>query len=410
MMVRRIVSAMAAAMFCCLVASGAELTMGEVVEFPHAGIALAVPQDHLMRNVAAPLDVMRATAEQNGRPVQAVSLAAFPIDRDDLTAESLAEAGIAVHSGNLAIRNLQVLSKAAMKVADLEGAARQLSYSLRGEETVAATVYFVRQLDQPKMRLCYVLTVETLAERKAEVLPTLGEVVKTVRLMELRHPAQIAIGPMGAAMKDPQGRWSIRPPMGWYASVTPAGATMAQTDYLQGQEPALIAYLVATTTAATSADQQMDQCLNSLEKTATQRGLAGRLVSRKNLKLAGRDACQIVFEQSPKPPPATEPLSSPETAAATQTSTQAATQAAAEAPQPVVIVQRNLCLFAGVAGKSECFLLVLVAQGAAPNSAEAMMDKIAEGFELLTPAAAASPQTAPALQTAPAPQTAPATP
>jgi hypothetical protein len=396
MMARRIVSALAAAMFCCLIASGAELNMGEVVEFPHAGIALAVPQDHLMQNVAAPLDVMRATAVQNGQPVQAVSLAVFPIDRDDLTAESLAEAGIAGHSENLAIRNLQVLSKAAMKVADLEGAARQISYSLRGEETVAATVYFVRQLDQPRMRLCYVLTVEALAERKADVLPTLGEVVKTVRLTALRHPAQIAIGPLGAAIKDPQGRWSIRPPLGWYASVAPAGATMAQTDYLLGQEPALIAYMVATTTDATSAEQQMNQCLDALEKTATQRELQGRLVSRKNLKLAGRDACQIVFEQLPKPSPATASRMSPETEAATQANTQAATQAApVDAPQPVVIVQRNLCLPAGAAGKSDSFLLVLVAQGATARSAEAMMDKIAEGFELPTPDAAPAPQTAP---------------
>jgi hypothetical protein len=382
--------------------------MGEAVEFPHAGIALAVPQGHQMQTVSDSIDVMRAEAFQDNQPVQAVTLSAEPVAQVAPTAEMLADARIASQANSLTIRNLQVLNTATMKVADLDGAARLLSYTLRGEETVAATLYFVRELAQPKMRMCYILTVVAPASRKSDVLPTLGEVVKTVRLIAMRHPAELPVNQLGPAMRDPQGRCSIRLPLGWYAPPGPGGLSMAQTDYLLGGPPTVSAHVVVEAVDAASVQQRMDQCVEAARKAAADRNLQRRLLSRKNAELAGREACQIVFQQSPN----TQPASAPQTSQAAESATQ---PGAVATPPSVVIVQRSLCLPGAEGKKAENFSLVLVAQGAAPEASEAMMDKIAEGFQLLGPASTTAPATssAPAGPLPPpgaAPQETPATP
>lgn len=383
---RRIAAVLAAVLFSAAVA-GAELPMGEVVEFPHAGIALAIPQGHRMQTVNEPFDVMRAAAFEGNQPVQAVTLSALPVSQVALSAEVLADAMIASQTNNLAIRNLQVLNTATMKVAELDGAAKLLSYSFRGEETVAATVYFVRELDLPKMRMCYVLTVEAPASRKSDVLPALGEVVKTVGLIAVRHPVDLVASQLGPVVANPQGRFSVRLPLGWYASGGATGLSMAQTDYLLGGLPTVSAHVVYSVVEAGSVQERMDQCLEAAHRAAAARNLQVRLVSRQNVKLAGHDACQIVFEQSAKTQPASAPQSSPATS-----------QAAASLPPSVLIVQRSFCLPAAEGKKADSFSLVLVCQGASPEAATATMDKIAEGFQLAQP----GPGTAPATSSAPA--------
>ena len=379
--------------------AAADLPMGEVAEFPHAGIALAIPQDHQMQTVSQPFDVMRAAAYQNNQPSQAITLSAIPISQVALTAEMLADAMIASQGRNLAIRNLQVLNKAVMKVSDLDGAARLLSYNLRGDDAVAAMVYFVREIEQPKIRICYVLTVEAPASRKSDVLPTLGEVVKTVRLTAPQHPTALAITRFGSEISDPQGRFSIRPPLGWYASPGPAGLSMAQTDYLLGGLPTVSAHMVVTSLETiVSTEQQMEHCVQTMQKTATERNLEGKLLSRERCPFAGQDAFQVVFEQSVK----TQPASAPASAAATQTTEPASQSAKTDLPASVVIAQRSFCLPSVTGPKAQSYSLVLVGQGMAPEAAGAVMNKLAESFQLRQAGSAGTPTTASAPATSPA--------
>ena len=58
----------------------AEVAMGESVDFPHAGIALAMPAGYQSQTVAEPFDIARAILSENGQPIQAVTVSAFPLD------------------------------------------------------------------------------------------------------------------------------------------------------------------------------------------------------------------------------------------------------------------------------------------------------------------------------------------
>ncbi len=405
----RFAAAVAAAVACCQVGLAQE-PAGELLDFPHAGIAFAIPLGYQQQIVAQPFELAKAVLSEDGKPAQAVTVLALPLEDPNATPESLADEILAAQSSDLAVRDVEVLNTAAMKAADMPGSARLISYTFRGEETVAASVVFCRQLNGSTTRMQYLVTVEAAADRKSNVLPVLGDVVKSIRLLAVVRPIDMGVCQTTQLLDGPGGVYSVALPHGWYVQPTPAGVSIAQTDYSLAGQPGLTAHvLLRELPSGVTARQEADRCVRAALEHASQAGESGQVVSQGQAKLAGQEAWQVVFEQNlrAEAPAATEPASAP---ASTQAAAAPADRAPAE-PANVIIVRRSLVL-PPVGGRAEqqCLSLVVVCPNAAAQAAEAAMDKLADGMKLnIALPAATAPATQPATSAATeAPTAAPA--
>ena len=381
------------------------------VEFPHAGVVLSVPGGFKLQSPAGAFDVMQAVRKQGGRAVQGVTLSAFPVAAG-VTAEKFADGVLKDLQGNIAFRRVKLLKKTPMTVAGIPGAGRKIRYSLRGQETVAARAYFIRELAASRVWICYVLTVEAVAGKDADLLQVLGETIKTVALISLRHPAAMPVERLGRAVKDYRRGYSVRPPLGWYSAVTLVGVEMGRIDYLLGGMLMPAAQMVvAKVPPALTAEACAKDALQLAVEAATENGMVPTVISQGPAKLGLTDGYQFVLRQAARAAPATAPADKP---------------AAPEAPlaPPVLIVQRTICASppprpapstrptqpasrpaARPAGRFS-YSLVLITQGVKPAAAVAMVEKIAPGFELFPPDEP-PPATAPATRPEPATQPAP---
>jgi len=403
-----------AAVSLCLAAGQAamgELAGGEPLDYPHAGIAFIMPPGYQQQIVVEPFELAKAVLNISSQRVQAVTVSALPLADPSATPEDLAAGVLAAQSADLAIRNVQVINKAPMKAADMPGAASFISYTFRGEEMVAASAVFCRELPGRALRMQYVVTVEAKADRKPEVLPVLGDVVKSIRLLTVVRPIDIGVCQLGHPLEGPGGLYSFAMPHGWHVQPSPSGLAIAQTDYLLGGQTGLSAHVIlADLPAGTSVRQHADNCVQAAINAAQHEGTVGTLVWQGPARLAGGEGWQIVCEQHlPAASPATHPTSA-------ATASQAATTPAAEAaPQPsnVVFVQRSVALptAEGKAGQ-RCLSLVLICSNASPQAADAVMEKLASGMVLhvaapATTAPATQPATSAPAESQPAPPAAP---
>ncbi|MDY6914429.1 MAG: hypothetical protein SVT52_08245, partial [Planctomycetota bacterium] len=234
-----------------IAAAAPAVSMDKPREFPHAGIALSVPKGFEDQPLAELSDVMRAVLIEANEPVRAVTLTAVAVAAD-YTVDAFAEAQLAELKQNLVIRKLKVLSKTQLSVCGVTGTAWLMSYSFRGIETIAARAYFIRDWPRAKLRICYMLTVEAPAEKQTFILPTLGEVIKTVTLSAPLHPYEVKLAGTGSVKKDHARGYSIRVPAGWFTNLSDTGMLLGQMDYLLGGEPNTKAMIVISSRSVIS--------------------------------------------------------------------------------------------------------------------------------------------------------------
>jgi len=348
-------------------AAAQEETTEAARSFPHAGIAWSLPSRFEYRRPSGAYTVAEAVLKKGGeRPVVSVTLSAYPA-AETATLEGLCEAAEQELRADLAVRDLEVLKKTPMEVAGQEGLANRLRYRYRGEPSVAAQVFFLRSLERRQGRITYVLTVEAPELAKERLLPTLSQVVKSISLVTVRRPVAIGVGRLGEPIVDRERGYSIRPPEGWYAQVDAMGASMGQVDYLLGGQPNPTVRLVAATAPP---DMDADACAGryirrQVDQTGSgNEGPGARLVGRKSIEMGGLEGCQFILER-PAPQATTNPQSNP-----------------AEV-SPVLELHRAVCPAAQSGQQRTVYALILVCRDLDAKGAEAMADRIAEGFSLL---------------------------
>jgi hypothetical protein len=260
-----------------------------------------------------------------------------------------------------------------MTVAALPASARLLTYTYRGVETTAARVFFLRPVKNGAVRLCYVLTVESALAHKDELLPVLGEVIKTVKLLDVQAPLAVGVARLTAPWPDTRRGYAIRPPLGWYSAQTSVGVQMAVTDYRMGGETALTASVaVAACPGQSPPRAHAAKAIERAAKAADGQGRATTVVARAAAKLGGVAAHQFVLRQTAKKP--------------------------RPGDRPVYIVHRLTCCRLAKEAPPQCFSLILICQGGDEKIATGLMEKIASGFSFLKPPLSVHPATAPATQ------------
>jgi len=384
--------------------AGDEMKMTKPVEVPHAGIAMAVPTDYAVGALEEPFQVLRAVKVEDGKAAQAVTLSAFPVAADQ-SAVDFADDMIAELRQQLLLRDLKTINETSIKVAGLTGAGRFISYSHSGLESVAAGVCFVRKLEKGGGGLCYVLSIESPADRKGDVLPVLEEIIKTVSFRAIKAPSELATGELDEPLTVRQQGYSVRPPKGWFANVEEGGVVvMGQNDYTLGGEVMPMAKVVVQATPAEA--QSSDWAKNSLKlarKHAAQMGAKVEVVKEGKATLGGKECYQFVLRQTAAPAtkpaaPASAPAddesaeetakkpkakSAEEPSASDEAAPSDEAAATEQAVGPVYVVQRTLCLCPAGKDQGRSYNLILVCRGDKPDAAEALMDKLAGGFKLI---------------------------
>ncbi len=358
------------------------ITMQNPVNYPNAGISLAVPQGFEPKLVSAPFDVMSAAVEEANHPVEAITLSAFPI-ADRGSAEEFAEGKMSDLQRNLAIRNLKTLRKTPMPVAGATGAARLVTYSFRGTSSVAAQVYFIRDIQNNPNRICYLLTVVTSLEKQAALLPVLGAVIKSVNFTPLREPEVPAKITLEEPVRDLDLGFSIRLPKGWYIDRSGAGVEAGLVNYLQGgiSMPSIKVVAAPASVDAATSEACSKKLLTMLQSVGARNKQETRTISDEKTMLGDLPAWQFALQivETPNPTPSL----------------------GGRQPGDVIIVNRTACL--NVAGKQPiAYTVTITARAAEQIVAGKLMDAMAGTFKAIGPAT--QPATA-AAETQPAPAT-----
>jgi hypothetical protein len=353
--------------------------MAAAVDYPNAGISLAVPRDFEGEATSSMFDVMRFSLADKEHTIQAVSLSVFPV-REGVTADAYAE-GIFNAMPTLVFRQLRLLKKVQMDdVAGQHAAARVISYVYRGVEAQAATVYFIRELKEPKVRLFYALNVETIAQKQGLLIPTLDQVVKSITLSDVRHPSA-QIKDLGPPVVDARNGFSIGVPRGWFVQPNGDGFTLGQTDYLAGGIPGI---LVTAAVGGASPGGDSQQCAKKYLAdllAAKNDKVKTEVISQGRALVGGDEGYQFAVEQSVR-----EAASVPA----------AQTPAAANAVKTRAIIVRRVLCAKGDNNQPKSYVISLAGADIGVDAGVTALDKIAQSFKLLAATTAPATSSAPA--------------
>ena len=295
------------------VASAAEKTMLPVLNYPHAGVSMAMPAGFTTHVVPDPSIVVRAGQAIARKPAQAVTLSAFCVGPKVTASESADYADKALKS-QLAVRKFQSLKSVSIKVAGITGVARLLKYSYNGSMTTAARVFFVRELKGDDVHICYVLSVEVDVKYEKTLLPILDKVIKSVKLITLQSPASIPVRLSERKIGDYRGGFSIRVPEGWYGESVKGGVSVGQKNYLVGGANSPQITVLFSPVKPDVSSESLAKMVASKYLAATTRPDSGvELLSQGPAKVAGQDAYQYVLKLTYKVSPSTQPAATTST-------------------------------------------------------------------------------------------------
>lgn len=386
--------------------SPAEVGMWPAVEYPSAGVTLAVPKSFTPQAPAQMLDIMAATQMgADGTPTMALTLTIMPVNDPKAELDTIARRVIQQQAANIAIRKLEVLKTTQMPVAGQMGAARLIRYTFRGVERFSARVFFVRELPTPGMRLAYVLTVEASEVTRQQLLPVLGEVVKTIQMIPFVPAAQLPLGTASVPLADPAGHFLVGVPVGWFAQPTGGGLELGQIDFITSQPVRRAALVVRPVSGLADLEQLTQKDCQSTMQMGQQRGLLSQVNSIGASQMLGAKAWQFVVEQNTPEPTATA-TSQPESAAAT--GTQPATTTAPAPKRHKVVIAQRMTTIPAPSGEATMSVAVFASDIPAEQVVQDL-EQLVASVQLAPPTTAPAGSTAPAASPAP-PATTPAAP
>ncbi|MFW6133400.1 MAG: hypothetical protein ACOC8F_05840 [Planctomycetota bacterium] len=265
---------------------------GVRVDLPHAGVSLTLPPGYATVAPEEASGLLRAAPDSEYASPVGISLSAVWTP-EAVTTAACADRMLAELRENIDFRDVQRLTRAEARIAGRPGVLEVLSYVARGEATVAMRGLWLRELpDAPDV--CYVLSVETLADNRSALVSVFRPLLKSLRMSELRSPTTLPVRSCGAAVTDLELGYRLEVPLGWYVARRYGGAVLAQTDYLAGGMPARRA---SVTVARGRADETADSFFDLAARRAERLyGVEMATVSSEATELDGRAAKQRVLQ------------------------------------------------------------------------------------------------------------------
>jgi hypothetical protein len=357
--------------------------MGEPISLPHAGIKLAVPEGYVRQPLRQRFEALRSAWVVDETVRQAATLLAYPV-KFDITAEQFADGMVADMEDEMAFRNVEVIKATPMRIAGIDGYAKLISYSHRGRDSIAAAAFIVRSMPDSDVAICYQLLVEALAEYRQDVLPTLGEIIKTMSLRPVESPIRLGIGSLGRPVRLERPGCSLRQPVGWFAVAMPSVQLLelGQVDFTRNGVMSPVARLkVADAPPGSQSMTCAKRSLAEAQQLAKDVGDRSELVHEGLASLGTHESYEFVLLCMPD-----ESRPADETEAGTVEKTDQPTAGGAPIsplPQQVCIAQRSLCISMGGSGRYlRTYSLTLICESGNVQAVRAMMDKLAEGFAL----------------------------
>ena len=358
------------------VASVAENKMSPLVNYPHAGVSMALPAGFVIHVVPDSSIVVRAGLVIGRQPAQAVTLSAFCVGSKTTASEFADHAEKALKS-KLSVRKFQAAKKSvSIKFAGITGVARVLKYSYDGVPTTAASVFFVRELKGDGVHICYVLTVEVDIKYEQTLLPTLDKVIKSIKLTTVQSPASISARLSERKLSDYRGGFSVRVPEGWYGGPVKGGVSLGQRSYLIGGANSPQIAILSTETKPDASSQAFARKAVSRYLAATTRPGSGvELLGHKAVEIGGQDAYQYILKITYKVEPATQPA----------TATAASKPADKGKPAKVSKIEavRVVCRRDDNGKSVRAYLFALSCMESEAKSVTPWFDTLAKGFEYL---------------------------
>lgn len=339
--------------------------MGPALEFANAGVSISLPKGFELGQPTQPTEVIRALSREGKYGVKSVVLSAFPLPPDSkMTAGDAAEKTMDGMRGNLSMRHLRKISETTMPAGNLTGVARMISYTFRGESTVAALLFAVQQGTGVVPGICYQLNVESTDKDKDALLPLFGKVVAKLSFIAPRPTSGIPVEVLGEPIKDYRQGYSLRPPMTWSATMTQAGVMCGQFDYTRGEVVPKLQVVVDAVDISSTGESNNELWTHAMIDGAGKQNMLVKRIAGGPARMAGRDdAHQVLLLQVPQ-------------AAAVATQPETSSEA-------MIIGQRSLCNV-GPDGQKRGYGLMLMFPGGDAEAAAKMLDKLAEGFEFIT--------------------------
>jgi hypothetical protein len=277
--------------------SGADKKMLPVVNYPHAGVSLSIPMGFTTLVVPDSFVVTRAVMTISRKPVQAITLRALVVDAET-TARDFADATEEDLKSRLSVRKFQGSKKSvSIKVAGITGVARVLKYTYDGISTSAASVFFIREFKDSALRICYVLTVEVGGKHEKKLLPTLGTLIKTIKLTTLQAPASIPTRLTERKLSDYKGGFSVCVPEGWYGGAVQGGLSLGQKNYVIGGANSPQVAILSLPVAQDASSQSIARKAVAKYLDASTRPDGGvKVLSHGPVKVNAQDAYQYIIK------------------------------------------------------------------------------------------------------------------
>ncbi len=349
-------------------------------EFPHAGVSVEIPVGFTAQLQQDLGEILRASQTENKRMVRSIVLMGLPVGPQD-TPDTIAKNIIANVRGDLAFTHvMEKVLPSQMPMGGTKGPTRMLNYTFRGHKYLAAQIVIIREMEDPKLRLAYVLNIEVATSHRQGLVQLLGEMTKGIKMIPLRRPATLPVERFGQLVQSRERGFSISVPHGWHANMAKEGLMMGQVDYVLGRMTPVMRVIVEDVGPVTTARERADQLLKAEMDYAQKGGAPMNVISVDTAKLDDTVGHQMLATQTI--PPRGEKEGTPQ-----------------------VVIWRLVCRDNEDKKTRMSYLLRLTCNGDDTKAGEEIMEKLAGEFRFVS---ASQPATLPAAQPETAPAPAPA--
>ena len=271
-----------------------------------AGIKIAFPADFKVMPVESGNMLLRAVKVRGEEPLLQIVLSAYHEAPKAALADFAKNRSL---SKDYYVRDFRMLKSMAVKVAGVDGEVQVQSYRLRGIETTALGLYFLRPVGD-KGQVGYVLTVKAEKKNGKLTLPVLMAVMKTIELSDPVSPLAKPLEPLDEPIVSEKWGFSIRPPTWWWRSVSMLSGVetlrISQLDYTFTAMMAPELRVEAIDAKGRSVSQCADEAISKVGAELKTKGVTYTVLSRQAAKLAGIDGEEFVI-RAVVPAPANRP-------------------------------------------------------------------------------------------------------